>query len=300
MSKQDSDKGMSSGDVLLGVATFVLSGLVIAALVAFPGLTGGDGVQEQPSGTKTAVHDTTLENHFSDQPTQIYLKKLAATFPSSASDLRTRLNDARSRGADDTELGVLVLQSGAGDIYGSLDRLSKTDVRFFERLLDFASDKLNALSASGEPYCNGTDLVQYAGLAEQDLYRTVLESARHGTPLYEAGLELNGIFLDAIRDARSNPHYHDRLSPSDMGALQTLGLAMLTDPDMVRLLTTEGKSRTEMDAALEAVDFCELGLRMVNRIEGLPQATKGRVWNEALTLLRTQGLQRMIWRLQGY
>ena len=65
-------------------------------------------------------------------------------------------------------------------------------------------------------------------------------------------------------------------------------------------LTTEGKSRTEMDAALEAVDFCELGLRMVNRIDGLPQSTKGRVWNEALTQLRTQGLQRMIWRLQGY
>ena len=300
MSKHESDKAKSGGGVLLGVGTFVLAGLVVGALVVFPGLTGGDGVQERPSETQAAAQDTTLENMFSDRPTQIYLDKLASTFPSSASDLRTRLNEARSRGADDEELGVLVLQSSAGDIYGSLDRLSKADVRFFERLLTFASDKLTTLSASGEPYCNGADLVEYAGLAEQDLYRTVLERARHGTPLYEAGLELNGLFLDAIRDARSNPHYYDRLSNSDMGALQTLGLAMLTDPDMVRLLTTEGKSRTEMDAALEAVDFCELGLRMVNRIGGLPQTTKGRVWNEALTQLRVQGLQRMIWRLQGY
>ena len=75
---------------------------------------------------------------------------------------------------------------------------------------------------------------------------------------------------------------------------------MLTDADITRLLTTEGKSRSEMDEVLDEVNFCELGTRVIGRVERLPEETKSRLWYEGLRQLRINGIRRVIWMISTY
>jgi hypothetical protein len=294
------DRGAKTGGgLLLGFAILLLVTGAIAAVVAFPVLSGGEGRSDRAAGVGPD-QDTPLLDLVSDPDSKTYLNTLDATFPSAANQLRGQLIEARRRDAPEAEVSLMLLKAGYEPLIGSLDRLSKADIRYFNRVLSLTEDRIETLSQSGARYCLGSDLVEYASLAEQQLYRTVFDHIEPGDPLYSYLLEVNGLLFDAVRDARSDPNIYARPSQSDMGALQTLGVSVLTDPDITLLLTTEGKSRSEMDAVLETVDFCELGLRMIGRVDGLPSQTKERIWYEGLRMLRINGIRRLVWMMQTY
>ncbi|MEQ9316843.1 MAG: hypothetical protein RLN72_13395, partial [Henriciella sp.] len=231
-----------------------------------------------------------------DEPTQAYLTKLEATFPSVASSLQRDVQRARSRGADKVEIGIMVLQAGTRAVADDLGRLSKADVEYFDRILDHTTSSLEALSRSGAPYCKGTDLVEFANLPQQQLYAAVFDRVGHGAGLYDFSIELNSIFLDAIRQARAAPVSHGRLTGSDMQSLQGLGFSVMTNPQLMRLLNTEGKSRAEMDTVLEAVNFCDLTVTVLDQISNLPEETKGRLWSELWLQVERDGIERMFYR----
>ena len=163
-----------------------------------------------------------------------------------------------------------------------------------------SEEELTSLSASGAPYCVGSDLVEFAKLSDQQLYRAVFDRVGHGDALYEFGLELNGLFLDAIREARAAPVNYDRLNASDMQALQRLGLSVATNPQIMLMLTTEGKSRTEMDKVMASVNFCDLGVKILGRVDELPDTTKGRVWAEAMRQIESGNWRYTLYRYTGY
>lgn len=289
----------TGGGLWLGAAVCVGVAALLAAIIVVPALSRGDGIREVETET-VQPDDILLVDLSGDPATRHYLNTLDATFPAAADDLKLALIDAKARKADDAEISLIILKAGLDPVMGSLDRLSRADVRFLNEILSLTRTELEALDASGAPYCQGSDLVEYAGLAEQELYRTVFNHIEPGDPLYGYLLKVSGILLDAIRDARSHPQLHAGPSRSDMGALQTLGLSMLTDADITMLMTTEGKSRREMDRVLETVNFCDLGARMIGRVERLPEQTKGRVWYEGLRQLRINGIRRIIWMLSTY
>lgn len=293
------DRTRTGGGLWLALGVSVVVTAIIFALIAYPALSGGDG-RTEVAATLEPEDDTPLADLVEDARTQTYLNTLDATFPASANELQAALINARRRGADDAEINLMILQAATGEIMANLDRLSRADVGYLNEILSLTSERLETLNGSGEPYCQGSDLVRFAGLAEQDLYRTVFEYLETGDPLYEYLLDVNAILLDAIRDARSDPQVYARPGQSDMNALQTLGLSIITDPDITLLLTTEGKSRTEMDEALDSVNFCTLGTRMIGRVQNLPEQTKGRIWYEGLRQLRINGIRRIIWMLSTY
>lgn len=283
----------------LGLAGLVFVSAILFGLLAFPSLTGGEGHVEKNAAAQPD-RGAAVRSLLNDPPTRAYIRKFTETFPSAAAGLKTSLDEAARRGASEAEAGMIILTAGSNEILGSLERLSKADIRYFNGLLNLASSRLSALSQSGAAYCAGSDLVEYAALSEQQLYRAIFDQIGPGKPAYDFALEVNGMLLDAIGDARSNPKNYARPARSDMQALQTLGLAVLTDPDVSALLTTEGESRTAMDSVLERVNFCELGVRLIGRVDGLPEMTKERVWYEALYQLRVNGIRRIIWQLSTY
>ena len=295
--REQRKRGRSTG-LWLGLAAALLVGAVFVTLVAFPSLTGS--VRDEVETPLAPDGEAQLAELGEDEVTRAYFDRLDRTFPSAAQDLRDTLVEALERGAPDGEIGLIVLQSGLDDIYANLDRLSKADIRYFNQLMDLAESELADLSQSGAPYCQGSDLVEYSDLSEQEAYRFVQARVEPGDPLYEFGLEASGILLDAIRDGRSNPKNRAALSRADMSAIQSLGTQLLFDSDITLLLTTEGKSRREMNAALEKVNFCDLGVRLIGRVENLPEPTRERLITAGLDRLRYYGIRRLIWMMSAY
>ena len=286
--------GLGFGLAVIGVVT-----VVFFAILNMPSMTGPGKSPVEKTRADTAP-ETTLFTTFEDEATRDYIAALRETFPSAASDLEDAVRKASARDADRVELGLLVLQAGADDIATSAGRLARADVEHVNALLDLSQTALQDLSRSGAPYCKGSDLIHFASLSEQQLYSAVFDRVGHGAGLYEFGLELNTILLDAIRDARASPVLHGQLSAPDQQALQRLGLAVMTDPQIVRLLTTEGKSRSEMDAVMRDVNFCDLGVKILGRVDELPDTTKGRVWAEAMRQIESGNWRYTLYRYTGY
>ena len=292
------DRSGIAGSLGFGLAVTGLVAAVFFTVLQFPSLTGPGtfeaGAVETPPDSSGVIEAT-----FSDAATLAYTEKLRRTFPSAARDLETRIERANRRGADTVELGLIVLQAGADDIAASLPRLAKADTSHVNDLLALTATQLEALSRSGAPYCMGDDLMMFAGLAQQDFYRAVFDRVGHGAGLYDFALEANGILLDAIREARSDPVLHSPLAAPDMQALQQLGFSLMTNPQLMQLLTTEGKRRSEMDAVLEDTNFCDLGVGIIGQVEALPDTTKGRVWAEAMRQLESGRWRYTIYRYTG-
>jgi hypothetical protein len=288
----------SGGGLAFGLITIgVVSALFIGVLF-FPSITG-EGKAPVP-GLAEEQADPSLLTAFEDTPTQVYLTKLQRTFPSVANDLQRDVNKARSRGADNVELGVLVMQAGYTEIEDSFERLARADVRYFNEMLDLGINGLTDLSRSGAPYCKGSDLITLASLSEQQLYAAAFDRVGHGAGLYNFGLEFNGIVLDAIHDARANPRNYGPLTPDDQRAVQTLMLGLVTDPQIMKLMTLEGSSRAEMDRAMEQVNFCDLGATILRKIDALPQDTKGRLWSEVMSQAAHGGIERQMRQLSRF
>ncbi|WP_018148512.1 hypothetical protein [Henriciella marina] len=289
----------NGGGLWLGAGAFVVACAVFALLFAFPSLRCEDGVSEVEIDPR-AEAEAALALLGEDEVTRTYFRKLDAAFPSAADDLRETLLVALERSVPEGEIGLLILKAGTEPAFSNLDRLSKADIRYFNRLMDLARTDLEALDQSGAPFCQGSDLVEYSDLAEQEAYQFVQQRIEPGDPLYVFALEATGILLDAVRNARSNPQSRVAPSRADMSALQSVGASALFDPDVTLLLTTEGKSRREMNAALERVNFCELGVRMINRVSNLPETTKERLLSEAIDRVRRYGIRRIIWMMSTY
>ncbi|MGB3624626.1 MAG: hypothetical protein WA989_02290 [Henriciella sp.] len=284
----------SGGGLVFGLLTIALVSALFFGVLFFPSLTG-PGKSEVPGMAETPA-STSLAAAFDDQPTLDYIQKLRATFPSAATDLERTLERASARGADKVELGLLVLQAGHQEIAGSIDRLAKADVRYFNQILDLSVEGLNDLSSSGAPYCKGSDLITFASLSDQQLYAAAFDRVGHGAGLYNYGLEMNGVILDAIRAARANPRNYSRLTSADERAAQTLAFSLMTDPQIMKLLTLEGTSRAQMDEAMRDVNFCDLGVSIIRKVDALPEDTKGRLWGELWRQVDRDGIERMFYR----
>ncbi|WP_084398456.1 hypothetical protein [Henriciella aquimarina] len=287
----------TAGSLGFGLAVTGMVAALFFGVLKFPGVTGS-GVYPVP-GTASPASSETLERAFEDEATRAYVEKLQATFPAAARDLEDQIRRAKGRGADEVEIGLLVLQAGADDIAGSVGRLALADVEHVDALLTLSQTALQELVRSAAPYCEGSDLMMFASLSKQDLYRAVFDRVGHGAGLYEFGLTFNGILLDAIRDARTDPVYHGVLDVSDQQALQTLGLSLITKPEITALLTTEGKSRSEMDAVMANTNFCTLGGDILTEVEALPQETKARLWGEAMRQVESGNWRYTLYRYTG-
>jgi len=295
--RNSTQKGLGLG-FGLGV-TGLVAALFFGALYA-PSLTGtGKSVVEAEASASTP-QDSALDTAFSDEATRTYVSKLRRTFPSAAADLETSIRRALRRDADEVELGLIVLQSGTQDIADSMDRLARADVRYFDSIIDLSQEQLDALQRSGAPYCMGDDLMMFAGLSEQQLYRAVFDRVGHGAGLYEFALGVNSILLDAIDDARSAPRPYSPLTYEDQQSLQALGLSLATHPQIVSLLTTEGKARIEMDAVLAETNFCSLASDVLDKVAALPDETRGRLWAESLYQVSSGRWRYTLYRYTGY
>lgn len=277
---RDTNRKTSAG-LGFGILVVALMGILFMGALYFPSLTG-EGKRIVPAGTTDAAGNILLDT-FRDEPTRAYLRKLDETLPSAAQDLERQVRRATSRGADKVELGLLVLQAGSEGIASNLERLARADTRHFNAMLELSETALRDLSRSGAPYCKGSDLMTFASLPDQQLYAAVFDRVGHGAGLYDFGLAFNSLALEALEDARRNPVTHGRITRSDEQALQGLAFAIMSNPDLMKLLTTEGKSRTEMDKVVASVNFCDMGAKMITQVEALPEATKGRLWAEMLS-----------------
>ena len=295
--RSSTQKGLGLG-FGLGV-TGLVAALFFGALYA-PSLTGAGKSLVESEATANTPSDSVLNTVFHDEATRTYIRKLRRTFPSAAADLETSVRRALRREADEVELGLIVLQAGAKDIADSIDRLARADVRYFDSIVELSQEQLSALQRSGAPYCMGNDLMMFAGLSEQQLYRAIFDRVGHGAGLYDYALGVNGILLDAIQDARTSPRSYGRLTYYDQQSLQALGLALMTHPQIVMLLTTEGKTRSEMDSVLADTDFCSLASDVLDKVEALPAETRGRLWAESLYQVSSGRWRYTLYRYTGY
>ncbi|WP_300381755.1 hypothetical protein [Henriciella sp.] len=292
---QEHRRKPSNGLGLALVATCITTA-VFFALVFMPDVTG-QGTSEVDRTQGLSAGQEELEAVFDDAPTQAFIEAYSDTFPARAADLETEISHART-GRSHARLGLVLLHAGAEDIRDNLDRLSRADTEHFNALLDHVRNGLERLSASGAPYCMGDDLLAYASLPKQEFYEVVFEHLEHGTPLYNFAATTETLLMNAVRDARKDPVLHSGIAAPDQASLQQLGLSLMTDMRLSRLLTTEGKRRTQMDAAFSETDFCVLGVDIITKVDRLPDVTKGRLWATMMRLLESGAWRWYLYQLQ--
>lgn len=287
----------SANGLGLALAATCITTVIFFALVFMPGVTG-QGTSEAGKADGYSSGRDALETNFDDSPTKAYIEVLRDAFPTKASDLEAEVSSVRAGGRADTQLGLILLHTGAEAIWDNLDRLARADVEHFNALLDHIRHGLEMLSASGAPYCMGDDLFAYASLPKQAFYKEVFKHLERGTPLYDFATRTETLLIEAVSDARQDPVLHSRITAPDQASLQELGLSLMTDLRLSRLLTTEGKRRTQMDAAFSGTDFCDLGIDIITKVDGLPDVTKGRLWATMMRLLESGAWRWYLYQLQ--
>ena len=282
------DRISEPSQIAFGIITILVVGIAFFGVLNWP---SGDKVGTRPVA-ETSAPTSQLASLLDDPVTDAYLTQLNRVSPQSAVQLENVAAEAIATGADKDEIALLVLDSLSGEMASHAKSLAKADVRHFDAMLDISEQGLRSLSQSRSEWCTGAHYESYAGKSPTQMERSIRNVFSYGSPAYEWGLKVNLIALEAIEDAKANPRNYGRMTPADEMALQTLAMRMLTNPQVMQLMTLQGASQAEQMRAVRNLDVCSLAVTGIDALQSLPQDTRARLWVEAFHEMNNGGLER--------
>jgi hypothetical protein len=176
---------------------------------------------------------------------------------------------------------------------GNRDSISR-DVN--EWLVDFAPQNISALGRTG---ARGFDfamgqvgdvmrlLKQEAGGCTANSLQRMLEDPRelqkaseYGSPVYDFNMRFSKELVELAAAGRSAPVVSATLTPQDETALQSVMLSLLSDKDVMNLvqlgMSQANGQRADFNA-VNNIDVCDLGHTLIEKLDRLPDDTKGRL-----------------------
>ena len=275
------------GDWVLPLGVLCVIALVIGVVLGQPAIFG-KGIQTGPS----EIAELPLVEMFPDEATETYLTRFAEVDPQIADDLTRRLNQARRVYTSTNEQALIVLASAWTRDLDTMAHLEYAPADNVAALVNHLRDGLRSLTDSGAPYCLGRDIQRFALYSEQDFYRLYLELLAYGEPGYEYAIETETILIDAVGKARLDPSVRTGPTYGDQRFVQDIGRSLLFDPEMSAMFFAEGKGKAVMDEAMGDVDFCAIGVRVLDQVSAMPKETQARYWSEGVRQVRSGAAMR--------
>lgn len=290
----DARGGGAKSTVIFGTITLVVVGLAFFGVLLMP----NGGKASSPVANIAQTENAVLDK-LDDSATRNYVMTLARVSPRAADQLDADVTAALADKANKDELAVIVMQSFNEDMLLNIRHLAKADVKHFDAMMASFKIGLRGLSQSRSKYCKGSFYEDLANENPEKIQRMVLSEFSYDSAGYKWGVQMNTQMLEAIEDAKANPVRHGKLNSGDEKAMQTLALRLVTDPQVVKIMSLQGADKATAARAARGLDFCRLGVTGIDAIQSLPADTRGRMWAEGFKQIKSGELEKMLMGFAG-
>lgn len=287
--RSSSGSGQKSG-VIFGVLTV---GVVAAAFFGVLLMPGGDK-DKTTLISGAAGADAQLLMVLDDAATKKYVNTLTRVSPRAAKKLDAKVSDALADGADENELAVLVMGAMQADIVSDMKYLAKADIRHIDGIVGASKSSLQKMSSSNSKWCKGSTYESFADMRPAQLEAKVRREFGYGSGAYTWGLDMQVRVLEAIEDAKTNPKSYGRMTAKDEQAVQMLSMRLISDPQIMKLISLGGQDKTAMARAVKGMDFCRLAVTGLGAVQSLPKGTRERMWADAFDQMDLKDLDKMM------
>lgn len=238
---------------------------------------------------------------FPDKAGREFMAALATQFPDDHQKLLGLLADAAMSGADRKGL----MQSAALFMIDFAQRrgdaIGRSGAAGFDAFVDLGDEALILLKDINNGRCNLGSL-QAASFDQ----RRIESLGGYDSKAYRFAMRAGRRVVDMAAAGRNAPALSTLPGEDDEAALRQVMLSLMSDPALVQIMQTMSEPGAGMNnvQALETVDVCGLGHRMLSQLDRLPAKTKAHIWTLAVQRVRTSGssaLSRLgLTRMQGF
>ena len=272
--------GNANNGTIFAVALCGVIAAAFAVVVFWPSGSNAAGTQVQVADRSInvkAAFASKEEQRFAnalkelDEQAFVYLEK----------ELRT--------GSFDPEKRHQVFMDAAEDVaFDNINALAKSDVKHLDIILDEVIGGLQSASRSRAKLCQGATYASLEGKSQRQIEAFVEREVFTSPEVLEFGVKLNRQLLEAALDGQKNPKRYGALNAKDKRALDGLGMKLMTDPKIMRVLMAAGSS-SNPEEILATLDICDLSVSVLRVVDRLPKDTKSRLWASTFAEIKKNG-----------
>lgn len=215
---------------------------------------------------------------FPDESGRTFMTALAGSFPEEHDRLVDRLTDAATAGQNRDGLFLAMNAWSTEFAVDNMAAISRTGAEGFDRAVSILSDGLRVVetkAGSCTPASLQTIMMDPAAF---DNFTT------YGSEGYRLSMRAGQALVDLAARGRNAPAPDTKLTQDDMNALRSTFFSLMMDDQVQSLIQTAMASGPGMDSPADLnVNVCQLGRTVLLKLDGLPNATKGRLWASLTT-----------------
>lgn len=287
-----------------GVNSNLIFGIAIIAVIAIAFF----GILLMPSGNNTAkpvpfaasgqnstsADMPVLMAGIDDPTTQTFIATLQRVSPESTSRIQSKVTTALGNGAGQDEVVQLVMQEIQKDLPRMAAHLAKADVKHFDKILKHTKTGLQLMQKGNGKWCKGSTYEQFASKGPVAAQRMFERNFAYGSEGYKWSIGFSTLLLEAVEAGQKNPKTYGKMTSRDEAALQGVMFKMIADPQIMKLMQMQGSSQADMIKASRNLNFCSIGVTLLNSVNGLPQETRGRLWGEAMRQAKSADFKKQL------
>lgn len=133
---------------------------------------------------------------------------------------------------------------------------------------------LRKAAQSGSKYCLGQTYADMQGLSPDQITAQLARDNLENDAFYPTAMRINADLLGMARKSLVQPVRRGPISRQDEVELQRALMAVMADPAVVRVMMASG----DREAALNALNMCEVGVTTLQALREMPADTKARAW----------------------
>lgn len=212
---------------------------------------------------------------FPDDAGRTFMATLAASFPDQHDRLVDRLTDAAVAGQDRDGLFLAMNAWSAEFAAGQLPAISRTGAEGFDRAVSILSDGLRIVESKSNG-CTPAALQNI--MLDPDAFDSF---TTYGSEGYRLSMRAGQALVDLAARGRDAPAIDTSLTQDDLNALRATFFSLMTDPQVQNLMQSAAMAGNGAGLSMQTdinVNVCQLGRSLILKLDGLPAATKSRLW----------------------
>jgi len=280
--------GLAAGVVVLSAGAAIAAPSLFS-IVAGPQLRP---IEQVIAGLdRTGMEDALAREAFPDDAGRAFMATLATSFPDQHGRLVDRLADAAVAGEDRDGLFLAMNGWSAEFAMSQMPAISRTGAEGFDRAVSILSDGLRVVEAKSNGCTPGA---LQAIMLDPEAFDSFTS---YGSEGYRLSMRAGQALVDLAARGRTAPAISTELTQDDMNALRATFFSLMTDPQVQNLMQTAATANTGPGLNMQTdlnINVCQLGRSILLKLDGLPVATKSRLWasvtsGDAAALLGSSG-----------
>ena len=282
----------------LGLASLAVCGVILIAWFSLSRPVAPTP-PAPPSSTQGEAPD------LQDPATRAFRSRLAAVAPAASATLEAELARARATDTPHQDQAQIVVRAAFAQFQDQALAMRSAATPGYDQLLGHVRSGLAALQASQSNWCKAHRIEALLRQPTPDLVEQVLSQFAYGTPQYDWLMQWGTLYLEAARQARTEPVRHGPRTARDKRVLQDYGRQLAAREWQLALQIAafsqaEGQGYDTMRETIAGIDVCRLGITAIDLSAQLPEPVRGRIWAELLPELMYGNTPYALYLVTGY